>query len=748
MRYNPVHCRFETLEEEPVCNDKENHYRFCKSCEKLLSEEKRKTPCAEEKLDSQLSTKQVQYGVVRWLAEEYRVGSSVYLKPGTFKFKNQLNFSQQKKDISIDQVDENIYPEFYRKTSDHVKGCNDATPQPFNIGFITAIMAKEDGTDIVITVNKMYRPENTHKGSNHVHQADLNLLYWSDEKINVDFTQVTGKCYISYNENFECSEDEWTQQGPHRFYFNQSYDASNQIFNDPPSLAMNIGSKGKGKGNKCKVKSSVKLSEKRGDSAKPWPDISRPLQCLDVFAGCGGLSEGLHQAGIAHTCWAIEKDETAAHAFRLNNPETVVLTDDCNDILKMVMNGQTKSSKGQSLPLKGEVELLCGGPPCQGFSGMNRFNSRQYTLFKNSLVVSYLSFCDYYRPRFFVLENVRNFVSFKRSMILKLSLRCLVRMGYQCTFGVLQAGNYGVPQTRRRAIILAAAPGEILPIFPEPTHSFCPKTTHLTVNVDNKTYVSNCQWLESAPRRTITVRDAMSDLPEIGNGANELEISYNLDPQSHFQRLIRGDQYQPVLTDHICKEMSPLVVARMAQIPTKPGSDWRDLPNIEVKLSNGTMTKKLQYLHEDKKHGKSSTGALRGVCACASGKSCDPVDRQFNTLIPWCLPHTSNRHNNWAGLYGRLNWDGFFSTTITNPEPMGKQGRVLHPQETRVVSVRECARSQGFADTYRFYGTVLDKHRQVGNAVPPPMGAALGYEIRKCVALTAASNQMDIAPAT
>lgn len=80
-----------------------------------------------------------------------------------------------------------------------------------------------------------------------------------------------------------------------------------------------------------------------------------------------------------------------------------------------------------------------------------------------------------------------------------------------------------------------------------------------------------------------------------------------------------------------------------------------------------------QYTHHDKKNGKSSTGALRGVCTCATGKPCDPMDRQFNTLIPWCLPHTGNRHNHWAGLYGRLEWDGFFSTTVTNPEPMGKQ---------------------------------------------------------------------------
>lgn len=65
----------------------------------------------------------------------------------------------------------------------------------------------------------------------------------------------------------------------------------------------------------------------------------------------------------------------------------------------------------------------------------------------------------------------------------------------------------------------------------------------------------------------------------------------------------------------------------------------------------------------------------RGVCQCTTGAACDPADKQMNTLIPWCLPHTADRHNHWAGLYGRLEWDGYFGTTITNPEPMGKQGR-------------------------------------------------------------------------
>lgn len=83
-----------------------------------------------------------------------------------------------------------------------------------------------------------------------------------------------------------------------------------------------------------------------------------------------------------------------------------------------------------------------------------------------------------------------------------------------------------------------------------------------------------------------------------------------------------------------------------------------------------------RYTHKDCKNGRAKNGSLRGVCSCAEGRPCDPMDKQFGTLIPWCLPHTGNRHNHWAGLYGRLEWDGFFSTTVTNPEPMGKQVRL------------------------------------------------------------------------
>merc|ERR1719375_540431 len=84
-------------------------------------------------------------------------------------------------------------------------------------------------------------------------------------------------------------------------------------------------------------------------------------------------------------------------------------------------------------------------------------------------------------------------------------------------------------------------------------------------------------------------------------------------------------------------------------------------------------------------------------------------------LVPWCLAnHTRKVHNEWRGLYGRLDYNG----------------HVFHPEQDRIVSVRECARSQGFPDRFKFYGTVHHRHRQIGNAVPPPLALALGRRLK------------------
>ncbi|RUS91723.1 hypothetical protein EGW08_000549 [Elysia chlorotica] len=746
-RYDPDLARFEdppavALEgfAETEVEAEPGAVNHCIICQIAADRERTNAVCLGEEQDSpeKPASGMVYYQSARKEGTEYRVGDCCYVNPDVIDFQIKHPKISNTKPTKASKLDEDVYPEAYRK-GEYVKGSNDKCPEPFRVVRIVQIftkktVAKQDGvdvTDIKLRLSKFYRTENTHKGNQALYYTDLNKLYWSEEQVTLNFSELRGKCTVVYQDNLHQSINSYFLGGADRFYFSEAYNAESREFEEPPSHACLMGGKGKSKGKgKGKGKSSVKDTTANVSPLEEKVEVHR-LRTLDVFAGCGGLSEGFHQAGMAESRWAIEKEEPAAQAFRLNNPGCTVFTDDCNLLLQRAMEGEETNAIGQKLPKKGDVELLCGGPPCQGFSGMNRFNSGDYSRFKNSLIASYLSYCDFYRPRFFLLENVRNFVSFKRSMVLKLTLRSLLRMGYQCTFGVLQAGSYGVAQTRRRAIILAAAPGEKLPYYPEPMHAFAPRAMQLSVVVDERKYFSNIKNMESTPYRTVTVRDIMSDLPEIKNGAKASEISYKGDAQTHFQRLIRCEQTQSLLREHICKEMNPLVAARMMHIPLVPGSDWRDLPNLELRLSDGTKTKKLIYSHHDKRNGRGSNGQRRGVCSCAMGKPCDPMDRQFNTLVPWCLPHTGNRHNHWAGLYGRLDWDGFFSTTVTNPEPMGKQGRVLHPEQHRVVSVRECARSQGFPDSYRFFGTILDKHRQIGNAVPPPMGRAIGLEIRK-----------------
>ena len=107
--------------------------------------------------------------------------------------------------------------------------------------------------------------------------------------------------------------------------------------------------------------------------------------------------------------------EPAAKAFKCNEKDCTVFTDGCNKLLYCVVEGKKTNEFNQKYPQRGEVDLLCGGQPCQGISGMKRFNADEYSLFNNSLVSSYLSYAEYYRPKFYFLENMKNFTNFKKS---------------------------------------------------------------------------------------------------------------------------------------------------------------------------------------------------------------------------------------------------------------------------------------------------------------------------------------------
>ena len=709
MSYESSCARFETVDPRWIHNE-----GGCFCCELQNIQKQMLTPVL------------VDGNVLRFRGQEFRVGDGLYLEPGTFEHVGKYNGAKANSNVMIDKnVDTTIHTEYYRKlikTSENIKGDASVFPNPYEIGVISKLRpSKSDPSVPRCAVRVFYRPENIKNLDGN--PKLINYLFSSnEEEYLTDLNKIQGKCEVLHASCVPGDIFTWTKAKLDRFFYDSSYDREEK--------------------NVALVPSTTTKKEKMDQVSV------RPLRMMDVFAGVGGLSVGLEQAKVAEAKWAIEFVKEAASAFKVNHPNCEVMLEDCNVILEKVLSGKTLHRKKIKMPMRGEVEMLCGGPPCQGFSMMNRFNEREYSTFKNSQVSSFLSYCDYYRPRFFILENVKNFGSFKDSIVLKLCMRVLVYMGYQCTFGVLQAGQYGVPQTRRRIFLIAAAPGEVLPHYPEPTHVFLSTDS---VKVDKKSFKINMNWTGHAPLRCVTTRDALSDLPPIVNGQQEPWLDYKSAPESHYQRLMRYDDtkgsFSKVVNDHVCKSMDPMYEARFKHIPRRPGADWRDLPNIRVPLTGdkkGRYAERLWYYYKDARNVKERIGK-DAVCECATvdhkGRKhrCNPMDEQKNTLIPWFLPHTAHRNNQWAGLYGRIDWDGYFSTTVTDPSPGGKQGRVLHPDQDRVISVRECARSQGFKDNFKFCGSVTAKHRQIGNAVPPPLAEAIGREIFKSLQCKEAS---------
>ncbi|CAJ2666991.1 unnamed protein product [Trifolium pratense] len=558
-----------------------------------------------------------------------------------------------------------------------------------------------------LKVRRFFRPEDV--SSEKAYCSDVQEVYYSDETYTISVQSIEGRCEV--RKKIDVPEGCAPGGIFHNVFFCEHlYDpATGSLKKLPANIKVKYSS-----GHTAEAAARKKKGKCREGDSISEPDLERKtsndkrLSTLDIFAGCGGLSEGLHQSGVSSTKWAIEYEAPAGNAFKANHPEALVFIDNCNVILRAIMEkcgdiedcistteaaelaSKLDEKDMSSLPLPGQVDFINGGPPCQGFSGMNRFNTSTWSKVQCEMILAFLSFADYFRPRYFLLENVRNFVSFNKGQTFRLTLASLLEMGYQVRFGILEAGAFGVSQSRKRAFIWAASPEDVLPEWPEPMHVFSAPELKIKLS-ENVQYAAVRSTANGAPLRAITVRDTIGELPAVGNGASRTNMEYQSDPVSWFQKQIRGNM--AVLTDHISKEMNELNLIRCQKIPKKPGCDWRDLPDEKIKLSNGQL-----------------------------------VD-----LIPWCLPNTAKRHNQWKGLFGRLDWQGNFPTSITDPQPMGKVGMCFHPDQDRILTVRECARSQGFPDCYQFSGNIIHKHRQIGNAVPPPLAFALGLKLKEAV---------------
>ncbi|CAM0914191.1 unnamed protein product [Alopecurus aequalis] len=346
------------------------------------------------------------------------------------------------------------------------------------------------------------------------------------------------------------------------------------------------------------------------------------------------------------------------------------------------------------LPLPGNVDVLCGGPPCQGISGFNRHRNSQEPLQdeKNRQIVTFMDIVAYLRPKYVLMENVLDILKFADGVLGKYAISRLIALNYQSRLGIMVAGGYGLPQVRMRAFLWGALPTMVLLKYALPTHEVLVRGQAPTAFAKN--IVTYKETQKKTLQKALVLKDAISDLPPVGNDDDADVIEYHEKPQmTDFQRYIRRTR-QEMLDYSFVDEAGP------GRIPCEKGANFRDLEGVRVGPGNVVEFDPdipRVYLGPDK------------------------------PLVPdYAMKFVGGRS---LKPFGRLWWDETVSTVVMRAEPHNQA--VLHPKQARVLSVRENARLQGFPDYYRMDGPIKQRYMQVGNAVAVPVARALGYSLEK-----------------
>lgn len=402
------------------------------------------------------------------------------------------------------------------------------------------------------------------------------------------------------------------------------------------------------------------MTRKSKESSHPAVQIDRPLTFLDLFAGCGGFSLGLEWAGLKCLA-AIDFNESAIETFRANHPEVRhALVRDLTQFKPEHLDKLIGSEK---------VDLIVGGPPCQGFSKARQVDGANHggRLVhdpRRDLYKEFLRYVTYYQPSVFIMENVPGMRSAAGGEFFTRVQVESRKLGYRVIPYEVQAWRFGVPQKRIRQLIIGTR--RELPLFIPDRYI---RPTHADVGEED------LRGLEPA----VTLGEAIGDLPEISAGDEIHERLYDMPlRKSHVKRYGRRYVYD-VLQAHKAKHLTGHSARPHSQ------RDMRDF----VRLSEGETSRQ----------------------ALARGAEMEfPYDR-----------------DNFKDRYTRQHRDELCSTIVAH---LKKDGLMfIHPTQVRSLTPREAARVQSFPDTFAFPAERTKAYAEIGNAVPPLVGKAMGLAV-------------------
>lgn len=440
-------------------------------------------------------------------------------------------------------------------------------------------------------------------------------------------------------------------------------------------------------------------------------------QILDLFSGCGGLSYGFYMEGI-DSFTGVEMDQQACQTISYNLHWK-------NGIDRENINKDISEVNVEDLELEGALPVITiGGPPCQAYSRIGRpklrsLGEHRYGLNDKRafLYNEFIRLALNVDSQAIVMENVPESVDFFGMNIPQIVCDTLENNGYNAVWTILNAADFGVPQTRERVFVIAVKNefGDI-EYLPEPTNKSPDKRTEYKFRYNKFTQYNNFRIPifpdESLPS-WINVKEALSDLPALFLDANtpyvfnkmSTKMPYQSPPLNDYQRKMRQtatDEYKDEVDGNSFRNTARdfRIFERM-----KPGDDYKRAHEIAMEL-------------------------FKEACEFYN-VSVNDVEAYEKLMKEYVPPYDTTK---FLSKWKRLNPDKPSHTIVAH---LGTDTYShIHPWEPRGISVREAARLQSFPDDFVFNVPMGAAFTQIGNAVPPLLSQAVAKAVLKNLGFT------------